>query len=154
MSLQKFMSKTPFVCHHGAAGQCYSLLFRMPRAALAGSTVILHLIEVPDEKRWPPRRRLHGTATCAFPLPKALRLNLDEVQRRELALLVARSAQAGMERKICLASTERFSPARQCHAKNAASDVACWLSQSCNTNSLIARTRAGRAKERFFAMTA
>jgi malate/lactate dehydrogenase len=66
------MSKTPIrVAITGAAGQIgYSLLFRIASGAAFGpdQPVILHLIEVPDEKaHGRARRRLHGTRRLRLP---------------------------------------------------------------------------------------
>ena len=65
-SQQFFMSKAPIrVAITGAAGQIgYSLLFRIASGAAFGpdQPVILHLIEIPDEKAMAAlQRRLHGT---------------------------------------------------------------------------------------------
>ena len=60
-----FMSKAPIrVAVTGAAGQIgYSLLFRIASGAAFGpdQPVILHLIEIPDEKAMNALRRVHGT---------------------------------------------------------------------------------------------
>src|SRR5665811_578350 len=79
------MNKTPIrVAITGAAGQIgYSLLFRIASGAAFGpdQPVILHLIEVPDEKAM---AALGGVCMelddCAFPLLKGLvpTSNLDE----------------------------------------------------------------------------
>ena len=102
------MSKTPIrVAITGAAGQIgYSLLFRIASGAAFGpdQPVILHLIEIPDEKAM---AALHGVCMelddCAFPLLKGLvpTSNLDEGFRGvNWALLVgAVPRKAGMERK-------------------------------------------------------
>ena len=71
------MSKTPIrVAITGAAGQIgYSLLFRIASGAAFGpeQPVILHLIEIPDEKAL---AALHGVCMelddCAFPLLKGI----------------------------------------------------------------------------------
>src|SRR5215472_512755 len=72
-----FMSQTPIrVAITGAAGQIgYSLLFRIASGAMfgPGQPVILHLIEIPDEKAM---AALGGVVMelddCAFPLLKGL----------------------------------------------------------------------------------
>ncbi len=94
----------------GAAGQIgYSLLFRIASGAMFGpdQPVILHLIEIPDEKAM---AALGGVCMelddCAFPLLKGVvpTSNLDEgFSGVNWALLVgAVPRKAGMERKDLL----------------------------------------------------
>src|SRR5882724_5275283 len=148
----------------GAAGQIgYSLLFRIASGAMFGpeQPVILHLIEVPDEKA---QAALGGVCMelddCAFPLLKGIvpTSNLDEGFRGvNWALLVgAVPRKQGMERKDLLGINGKiFTGQGQAIAKNAASDVRVLVvGNPCNTNSLIAMNNApGVPKERFFAMT-
>jgi malate dehydrogenase len=148
----------------GAAGQIgYSLLFRIASGAMFGpdQPVILHLIEIPDEKAM---AALGGVVMelddCAFPLLKGMvpTSNLDEGFRGvNWALLVgAVPRKQGMERKDLLGINGKiFTGQGQAIAKNAANDVrALVVGNPCNTNSLIAMNNAkGVPTERFFAMT-
>src|ERR1039457_1564975 len=160
------MNKTPIrVAITGAAGQIgYSLLFRIASGAAFGpdQPVILHLIEIPDEKAM---AALGGVCMelddCAFPLLKGLvpTSNLDEgFKGVNWALLVgAVPRKAGMERKDLLGINGKiFTGQGNAIAKNAASDVRMLVvGNPCNTNSLIAANNApGIPKNRFFAMTA
>ena len=160
------MNKTPIrVAVTGAAGQIgYSLLFRIASGAAFGpdQPVILHLIEIPDEKAM---AALGGVCMelddCAFPLLKGLvpTSNLDEgFKDVNWALLVgAVPRKAGMERKDLLGINGKiFTGQGNAIAKNAASDVRVLVvGNPCNTNSLIAANNAsGVPKNRFFAMTA
>jgi malate dehydrogenase len=160
------MSKNPIrVAVTGAAGQIgYSLLFRIASGAAFGpdQPVILHLIEIPDEKAM---AALNGVCMelddCAFPLLKGLvpTSNLDEGFRDvNWALLVgAVPRKQGMERKDLLGINGKiFTGQGQAIAKNAAANVRVLVvGNPCNTNALIAATNApGVARERFFAMTA
>ena len=160
------MSKAPIrVAITGAAGQIgYSLLFRIASGAAFGpdQPVILHLIEIPDEKAM---AALGGVCMelddCAFPLLKGLvpTSNLDEGFRGvNWALLVgAVPRKAGMERKDLLGINGKiFTGQGNAIAKNASSDVRVLVvGNPCNTNSLIAANNApGVPKNRFFAMTA
>ncbi len=160
------MNKTPIrVAITGAAGQIgYSLLFRIASGAAFGpdQPVILHLIEIPDEKAM---TALNGVCMelddCAFPLLKGLvpTSNLDEgFKGVNWALLVgAVPRKQGMERKDLLGINGKiFTGQGNAIAKNAASDVRVLVvGNPCNTNSLIAANNApGVPKERFFAMTA
>ena len=160
------MSQTPIrVAVTGAAGQIgYSLLFRIASGAAFGpdQPVILHLIEIPDEKAM---AALSGVCMelddCAFPLLKGIvpTSNLDEgFKGVNWALLVgAVPRKAGMERKDLLGINGKiFTGQGQAIAKNAASDVRVLVvGNPCNTNSLIAANNApGVPKNRFFAMTA
>ena len=159
------MSQQPIrVAVTGAAGQIsYSLLFRIASGAMFGPSqpVILHLIEIPDEKAM---AALHGVCMelddCAFPLLKGVvpTLNLDEGFRGvNWALLVgAVPRKAGMERKELLGINGKiFVGQGQAIAKNAAGDVRVLVvGNPCNTNSLIAMNNAkGVPHDRFFAMT-
>lgn len=166
MSFQNFMNKAPIrVAITGAAGQIgYSLLFRIASGAAFGpdQPVILHLIEVPDEKAM---AALGGVCMelddCAFPLLKGLvpTSNLDEgFKGVNWALLVgAVPRKQGMERKDLLGINGKiFTGQGNAIAKNAAADVRVLVvGNPCNTNSLIAANNApGIPKNRFFAMTA
>ncbi len=160
------MSKSPVrVAVTGAAGQIgYSLLFRIASGAAFGpdQPVILHLIEIPDEKAM---NALHGVCMelddCAFPLLQGIvpTSNLDEGFRGvNWALLVgAVPRKAGMERKDLLGINGKiFTGQGNAIARNAATDVRVLVvGNPCNTNSLICANNApGVPKERFFAMTA
>src|SRR6201996_9492632 len=127
------MNKAPIrVAVTGAAGQIgYSLLFRIASGAAFGpdQPVILHLIEVPDEKAM---AALNGVCMelddCAFPLLKGLvpTSNLDEGFRGvNWALLVgAVPRKQGMERKDLLGINGKiFTGQGQAIEKNAASDA-------------------------------
>jgi len=159
------MNKAPLrVAITGAAGQIgYSLLFRIASGAAFGpdQPVILHLIEVPDEKA---QAALGGVCMelddCAFPLLKGLvpTSNLDEgFKGVNWALLVgAVPRKAGMERKDLLGINGKiFTSQGNAIAKHAAADVRVLVvGNPCNTNALIAANNApGVPKERFFAMT-
>src|ERR1022692_1987331 len=148
----------------GAAGQIgYSLLFRIASGAAFGpdQPVILHLIEVPDEKAM---TALGGVVMelddCAFPLLKGIvpTSNLDEgFKNVNWSLLVgAVPRKQGMERKDLLGINGKiFTGQGQAIAKNAAADVRVLVvGNPCNTNSLIAMNNAkGVPGDRFFAMT-
>jgi len=159
------MSKSPIrVAVTGAAGQIgYSLLFRIASGAMFGpdQPVILHLIEIPDEKAM---AALGGVVMelddCAFPLLKGVvpTSSLDEGFRGvNWALLVgAVPRKQGMERKDLLGINGKiFTGQGQAIAKNAASDVRTLVvGNPCNTNALIAMNNAkGVSSDRFFAMT-
>ena len=160
------MSKAPIrVAITGAAGQIgYSLLFRIASGAAFGpdQPVILHLIEIPDEKAM---AALNGVCMelddCAFPLLKGLvpTSSLDEGFRGvNWALLVgAVPRKQGMERKDLLGINGKiFTGQGNSIAKNGASDVRVLVvGNPCNTNALIcANNASGVPKDRFFAMTA
>jgi malate dehydrogenase len=148
----------------GAAGQIgYSLLFRIASGAMFGPNqpVILHLIEIPDEKAM---NALQGVCMelddCAFPLLKGIvpTSSLDEGFRGvNWALLVgAVPRKQGMERKDLLGINGKiFTSQGQAIAKNAASDVRVLVvGNPCNTNALIAKANAkGVPETQFFAMT-
>ena len=148
----------------GAAGQIgYSLLFRIASGAMFGPNqpVILHLIEIPDEKAL---KALNGVCMelddCAFPLLKGIvqTSSLDEgFKDVNWCLLVgARPRGPGMERKDLLTANGKiFTSQGQAIAKNASSDVRVLVvGNPCNTNSLIAMNNAkGVPSDRFFAMT-
>ncbi len=149
----------------GAAGQIgYSLLFRIASGAMFGPNqpVILHLIEIPDEKAL---KALGGVIMeledCAFPLLKGCvpTSDLSEGFRGvNWSLLVgARPRGPGMERKVLLTANGKiFTGQGAAIAKNAARDVRTLVvGNPCNTNSLIAmNSAAGVPREQFFAMTA
>src|SRR3954464_596397 len=148
----------------GAAGQIgYSLLFRIASGAMFGPNqpVILHLIEIPDEKAL---KALNGVVMelddCAFPLLKGCvpTSDLNEGFRGvNWALLVgAVPRKQGMERKDLLGINGKiFTGQGNAIAKNAASDVRTLVvGNPCNTNALIAMNNAqGVSSDRFFAMT-
>ncbi len=159
------MSTAPIrVAVTGAAGQIgYSLLFRIASGAAFGpdQPVILHLLEVPDEKAM---AALNGVCMelddCAFPLLKGIvaTSNLDEAFKGvNWALLVgAVPRKAGMERKDLLGINGKiFTGQGNAIARHAAPDVRVLVvGNPCNTNSLIAANNApGVPKNRFFAMT-
>ena len=159
------MNKTPIrVAVTGAAGQIgYSLLFRIASGAMFGpdQPVILHLIEIPDEKAM---NALQGVCMelddCAFPLLKGTvpTSSLDEgFKGVNWALLVgAVPRKQGMERKDLLGINGKiFTGQGQAIAKNAASDVRTLVvGNPCNTNALIAMSNAkGVPANQFFAMT-
>ena len=159
------MSPTPIrVAVTGAAGQIgYSLLFRIASGAMFGpdQPVILHLIEIPDEKAM---AALSGVCMeledCAFPLLQGVvpTSSLDEgFKGVNWALLVgAVPRKAGMERKDLLGINGKiFTGQGQAIAKNAAKDVRVLVvGNPCNTNSLIAMNNAPDVpSDRFFAMT-
>lgn len=159
------MNKPPIrVAVTGAAGQIgYSLLFRIASGAMFGpdQPVILHLIEIPDEKAL---NALQGVCMeledCAFPLLKGLvpTASLEEgFKGVNWAMLVgAVPRKAGMERKDLLGINGKiFVSQGQAIARHAASDVRVLVvGNPCNTNALIARHHArGVPAERFFAMT-
>lgn len=159
------MSTQPIrVAVTGAAGQIgYSLLFRIASGAMFGPTqpVILHLIEIPDEKAL---NALQGVCMelddCAFPLLKGIvpTSSLDEgFNGVNWALLVgAVPRKQGMERKDLLGINGKiFTGQGQAIARNAAPDVRVLVvGNPCNTNALIAmRNARGVPANRFFAMT-
>lgn len=149
----------------GAAGQIgYSLLFRIASGAMFGPNqpVILHLIEIPDEKAL---KALGGVIMeledCAFPLLKGCvpTSDLNEGFRGvNWSLLVgAVPRKQGMERKDLLGINGKiFTGQGKAIASNAAKDVRTLVvGNPCNTNSLIAMcSAAGVPREQFFAMTA
>ena len=160
------MSNSPLrVAVTGAAGQIgYSLLFRIASGAMFGpdQPVILHLIEIPDEKA---QKALGGVIMeledGAFPLLQGCvpTSDLNEGFRDvNWSLLVgARPRGPGMERKDLLTANGRiFTGQGAAIARNAAPDVRTLVvGNPCNTNSLIAmNSAAGVPRDRFFAMTA
>ena len=160
------MNKAPIrIAVTGAAGQIgYSLLFRIASGAAFGpdQPVILHLIEVPDEKAM---AALGGVCMelddSAFPLLKGIVPTSDLSEGFKgvnWALLVgAVPRKQGMERKDLLGINGKiFTGQGNAIAKNAASDVRVLVvGNPCNTNALIAANNApGIPKDRFFAMTA
>lgn len=142
----KNMSQTPIrVAITGAAGQIgYSLLFRIASGAMFGPSqpVILHLIEVPDEKAL---KALGGVVMeledCAFPLLKGVvpTADLNEgFKGVNWAILVgAVPRKQGMERKDLLGINGKiFTGQGQAIARNGASDVRTLVvGNPCNTNS-------------------
>ncbi len=149
----------------GAAGQIgYSLLFRIASGAMFGPNqpVILHLIEIPDEKAL---KALNGVVMeledCAFPLLKGCvptsDLN-DGFRGVNWALLVgAVPRKQGMERKDLLGINGKiFTGQGQAIARNAARDTRVLVvGNPCNTNCLIAmRNAEGLPQQNFLAMTA
>src|SRR5580698_1487827 len=159
------MNKAPIrVAVTGAAGQIgYSLLFRIASGAAFGpdQPVILHLIEIPDEKAM---AALQGVCMelddCAFPLLKGVvpTSNLDEGFRGvNWALLVGSvPRKQGMERKDLLGINGKiFIGQGRAIEKNAAPDVRVLVvGNPCNTNCLIAMNNAkGVPADRWFAMT-
>ena len=159
------MNQTPIrVAVTGAAGQIgYSLLFRIASGAMFGpqQPVILHLIEIPDEKAM---SALQGVCMeledCAFPLLKGTvpTSSLDEgFKGVNWALLVgAVPRKQGMERKDLLGINGKiFTGQGQAIARNAASDIRVLVvGNPCNTNALITANNAqGVPSDRFFAMT-
>ena len=159
------MSQPPIrVAVTGAAGQIgYALLFRIASGAMFGpqQPVILHLIEIPDEKAM---NALQGVCMelddCAFPLLKGVVPTSDLAEGFKgvnWALLVgAVPRKQGMERKDLLGINGKiFTSQGQAIARNASSDVRVLVvGNPCNTNSLIAMNNAaGVPRERFFAMT-
>jgi len=159
------MNKAPIrVAVTGAAGQIgYSLLFRIASGAMFGpeQPVILHLIEIPDEKAM---TALQGVCMelddCAFPLLKGTvpTSSLDEgFKGVNWALLVgAVPRKQGMERKDLLGINGKiFTGQGQAIARNAASDIRTLVvGNPCNTNALITMNNAkGVPADRFFAMT-
>src|SRR5690349_17636846 len=159
------MSKAPVrVAITGAAGQIgYSLLFRIASGAMFGpdQPVILHLIEIPDEKAM---AALSGVVMelddCAFPLLKGIvpTSSLEEGFRGvNWALLVGSvPRKQGMERKDLLGINGKiFIGQGQAIEKNASSDVRVLVvGNPCNTNCLIAMNNArGVSADRWFAMT-
>ncbi|MFO1477319.1 MAG: malate dehydrogenase [Verrucomicrobiota bacterium] len=159
------MSTAPIrVAVTGAAGQIgYALLFRIASGAMFGpqQPVILHLIEIPDEKAM---AALQGVCMelddCAFPLLKGIvpTSSLEEGFRGvNWSLLVgAVPRKQGMERKDLLGINGKiFTSQGKAIASNAAPDVRVLVvGNPCNTNSLIAMNNAaGVPGDRFFAMT-
>src|SRR5579864_9400551 len=148
----------------GAAGQIgYSLLFRIASGAMFGPNqpVILHLIEIPDEKAM---AALQGVVMelddCAFPLLKGIvpTASLDEGFRGvNWALLVGSvPRKAGMERKDLLGINGKiFIGQGQAIERNANADVRVLvIGNPCNTNCLIAMNNAKEIpRDRWFAMT-
>src|SRR6266446_4391991 len=159
------MNKAPIrIAVTGAAGQIgYSLLFRIASGAIfgPGQPVILHLIEIPDEKAM---AALGGVCMelddCAFPLLKGIvpTSSLDEgFKNVNWALLVgAMPRKQGMERKDLLGINGKiFIGQGRAIEKNAAGDVRILVvGNPCNTNCMIAMNNAkGVPADRWFAMT-
>jgi malate dehydrogenase len=159
------MNTTPLrVAVTGAAGQIgYSLLFRIASGALfgPGQPVILHLIEIPDEKAL---KALSGVVMeledCAFPLLKGVVPTADLAEGFKgvnwSILVGAVPRKQGMERKDLLGINGKiFTGQGQAIMKNAAPDARVLVvGNPCNTNALIAMNNApGLPRDRWFAMT-
>jgi len=148
----------------GAAGQIgYALLFRIASGSMFGpdQPVILHLIEIPDEKAL---KALGGVVMeledCSFPLLKGVvpTSSLEEGFRGvNWSLLVgAVPRKAGMERKDLLGINGKiFTGQGQAIQKHAADNVRTLVvGNPCNTNCLIAMNNAPDVpRDRWFAMT-
>lgn len=148
----------------GAAGQIgYALLPRIASGEMLGrdQPVILHLIEIPDEKAM---KALEGVAMelddCAFPLLKGMVLTSDLQKGFEgvnWALLVgARPRGPGMERNdLIKVNGPIFVGQGKAINDRAAKDVrVAVVGNPCNTNALIAMHAAKDVpRERFTAMT-
>ncbi len=148
----------------GAAGQIgYALLPRIASGEMLGKDqpVILHLIEIPDEKAL---KALEGVAMelddCAFPLLKGLVLTSDLKQGFDgvnWALLVgARPRGPGMERNdLIKVNGPIFVGQGKAINNHGAKNVrVAVVGNPCNTNALIAMHAAkDLPRERFTAMT-
>ncbi len=148
----------------GAAGQIgYSLLFRIASGAMFGPNqpVILHLIEIPDEKAL---KALGGVVMelddCAFPLLQGVVPTADLAEGFRgvnwAVLVGAVPRKAGMERKDLLGINDKiFTGQGQAIQQHAASDVRVLVvGNPCNTNCLIAMNNAPAVpRDRWFAMT-
>ncbi|MBL8860457.1 MAG: malate dehydrogenase [Planctomycetes bacterium] len=159
------MNKAPIrVAVTGAAGQIgYALLPRIASGEMLGKDqpVILHLIEIPDEKAM---KALEGVAMelddCAFPLLQGMVLTSDLKQGFagvNWALLVgARPRGPGMERNdLIKVNGPIFVGQGKAINDHAAKDVrVAVVGNPCNTNALIAMHAAKDVpRERFTAMT-
>src|ERR1051325_10885159 len=159
------MNNTPIrVAVTGAAGQIgYSLLFRIASGAMFGPNqpVILHLIEIPDEK---VLKALNGVVMeledCAFPLLKGIVPTGDLAEGFKdvnwVLQVGAVPRRAGMERKDLLGINGKiFTGQGKAIEKNAAKDVRILVvGNPCNTNCLIGMNNApGVPRDRWFAMT-
>ncbi len=146
----------------GGAGQiAYSFLFRLVNGEVFGPdhSLILHLLEVP-----PLLGSLEGVKMelqdCAFPLLEKIEVTADPYQAFrdiDFAFLIgAKPRGAGMERKDLLQDNGRIF-AEQGKALNAVAhpDAKVFVvGNPCNTNCLIAMSRAPRlSRKNFFAMT-
>ncbi|MEI9959598.1 MAG: hypothetical protein WDM76_00295 [Limisphaerales bacterium] len=143
------------------AKSSYSLLFRIASGAAFGpdQPVILHLIEIPDEKAM---NALHGVCMelddCAFPLLKGIvpTSNLDEgFKGVNWALLVgAVPRKAGMERKDLLGINGKiFTGQGKCHCeKMPRATCACSSSaiRAIRMRSSLRTMRPVCRRERFF----
>ncbi|MGH8704333.1 MAG: malate dehydrogenase [Burkholderiales bacterium] len=158
------MSKAPVrVAVTGAAGQIgYALLFRIASGEMLGADqpVILHLLEIPDEKA---QKALKGVMMelddCAFPLLHGMSPTADPMvafKDVDVALLVgARPRGPGMERKDLLeANGKIFAPQGQALDKVAKREVKVLVvGNPANTNCLIAMKNApGLKPAQFTAM--
>jgi malate dehydrogenase len=159
------MNKAPIrVAVTGAAGQIgYALLPRIASGEMLGKDqpVILHLIEIPDEKAM---KALEGVAMelddCAFPLLQGMVLTSDLKRGFDgvnWALLVgARPRGPGMERNdLIKVNGPIFVGQGKAINDHAAKDVrVAVVGNPCNTNALIAMHAAKEVpRERFTAMT-
>ncbi len=159
------MTKAPIrIAVTGAAGQIgYALLPRIASGEMFGreQPVILHLIEIPDEKAM---KALEGVAMelddCAFPLLAGMVLTSDLKQGFQgvnWALLVgARPRGPGMERNdLIKVNGPIFVGQGKAIQDHAAKDVrVAVVGNPCNTNALIAMHAARDVpRERFTAMT-
>jgi len=159
------MTKAPIrIAVTGAAGQIgYALLPRIASGEMFGreQPVILHLIEIPDEKAM---KALEGVAMelddCAFPLLAGMVLTSDLKQGFQgvnWALLVgARPRGPGMERNdLIKVNGPIFVGQGKAIQDHAAKDVrVAVVGNPCNTNALIAMHAAKDVpRERFTAMT-
>ena len=158
------MSTTPIrVAVTGAAGQIgYSLLFRIASGALFGpdQPVILHLIEIPDEKAM---AALQGVCMelddCAFPLLHGITTTCDPkvgFKDANWCLLIgAKPRGPGMERADLLKDNGKiFIEQGKIIDKVAADDARiAVVGNPANTNAMIAASQAKRLPpERFTAM--
>ncbi len=148
----------------GAAGQIgYALLPRIASGEMFGKDqpVILHLIEIPDEKAL---KALEGVAMelddCAFPLLKGMVLTSDLKQGFNgvnwACLVGARPRGPGMERNdLIKVNGPIFVGQGRAINDHAAKDVrVAVVGNPCNTNALIAMHAAkDLPRERFTAMT-
>jgi malate dehydrogenase len=159
------MQKSPIrVAVTGAAGQIgYALLPRIASGAMFGpdQPVILHLIEIPDEKAM---NALKGVAMeiddCAFPLVQKMVLTSDlkeGFQDVHWALLIgSRPRGPGMERKdLIQVNGPIFVGQGRAINDHAAKDVrVAVVGNPCNTNALIAMHAAkDLPRQRFSALT-
>ena len=159
------MNQAPLrVAVTGAAGQIgYALLPRIAAGEMFGpeQPVILHLIEIPDEKAM---NALRGVAMeledCAFPLLRDVRLTSDPkvgFQDVSWALLIgSRPRGPGMERNdLIKVNGPIFTGQGRAINDHAAKDVrVAVVGNPCNTNCLIAMHSApDLPRQRFSAMT-
>lgn len=146
----------------GGAGQiAYSLLFRIAAGEMLGrdQPIALHILEVPEAMKM-----LEGVKMelddCAFPLVKEIRIGSDPkviFKDVQYALLVgAKPRGPGMERGDLLNDNGKIF-VEQGKALDEVADAGVKIlvvGNPCNTNCLIALSRASRLKpHNFFAMT-